>query len=164
MKKAQRPTSIEGIQPHQLHPPMLELNQNLATSEDSLEEENGNNNNHSDEDEDEKRDNSKESDDAGLSDEGLGDLNSEASNSPQPPSLLGGLKSSSTAFVKDLHCDITSEDSCCDGKEAGVEAVLVLEAASRNNNSSLPTSPCDERVPSRIAFPKMRLQKSQTNL
>ena len=33
----------------------------------------------------------------------------------------------------------------------------------KNNNYSLPTSPCDERVPSRIPFPKKQ-HKSQTNL
>ena len=82
--KMVRPTTIDGIQPHKLEIPGLEpatnscRNSQRSTSEDSLDGVNGNSS--------EKADRSKDSEDeAGLSDEGLGDITSEASNSPQPP-------------------------------------------------------------------------------
>lgn len=171
--KMMRPTTIDGIEPHSLDvPPASSCNR--STSEDSLEEmnnhvkdynENGN--------EDEKGDQSKDSDDAGLSDEGLGDLTSEASNSPQPPLTTKANNNNEDAFdchrqqgerhrrAEDLlhRCD---DNNLMAGKQ---QPPLQQQPPSRpaNNNYSLPTSPCDERVPSRIPFPKKQ-HKSQTNL
>ena len=107
--------------------------------------ENGNASSQSDEEE--KRDKTKDSGDENddeicLSDEGLGDITSEASNSPQPPAI-------NKNYVK------SSSDECDNNK---VTQPLPI----KTSPTSLPTSPCDERVPSRIAFPKPR--KSQTNL
>ena len=108
--------------------------------------ENGNASSQSDEEE--KRDKTKDSGDENddeicLSDEGLGDITSEASNSPQPPSM-------NKNYVK------SSSDVCEDNNK------VTQPPPMKTSPTSLPTSPCDERVPSRIAFPKPR--KSQTNL
>ena len=101
-----RPTSIDGLQPHNLEIPSME-NHRHSTSEDSLEgndEEEVNDNcikYFNENAEEEKRDQSKDSEDeAGLSDEGLGDLTSEASNSPQPPVHTGQKVSKSGVFCK----------------------------------------------------------------
>ena len=100
-------------------------------------------------DEEEKRDKTKDSGDENddeicLSDEGLGDITSEASNSPQPPLI------NKNSYVK------SSSDECDNNKVTQPPPPL------KTSPTSLPTSPCDERVPSRIAFPKPR--KSQTHL
>merc|ERR1712110_1203933 len=100
--KMVRPNIIEGIEPHNLDVPVGNHGRKRSTtsgSQDSLEvlevvnhlkvdyNENGTDCDNNDEEyEEEKADQSKDSDDAGqLSDEGLGDITSEASNSPQPP-------------------------------------------------------------------------------
>ena len=91
-----RPSTIEGIEPRTLDVPTGKGRQRSNTgSQDSLEvvnhlkdyNENGDCDldEEDEEEEEEKGDQSKDSDDAGLSDEGLGDITSEASNSPQPP-------------------------------------------------------------------------------
>lgn len=181
-----RPTSIDGLRPHLLEVP----NHKRASthSEDSLEEEEEEeddeaakdieNGNTTGSDEEEKRDGIKDSEDedddeAGLSDEGLGDITSEASNSPQPPQLSSHQNS---ALNKNTYVVKSSED--CDNNpvvhvtqprntisnKSEVFSVKseVIKNTSTTTSSSLPTSPCDERVPSRIAFPKPR--KSQTHL
>merc|ERR1719273_3104568 len=94
--KMVRPSTIEGIEPRTLDVPAGKGRQRSNTgSQDSLEvvnhlkdyNENGDCDldEEDEEEEEEKGDQSKDSDDAGLSDEGLGDITSEASNSPQPP-------------------------------------------------------------------------------
>ena len=172
-----RPTCIDGLRPHLLEVPN---NHTRTHSEDSLEEvakdlENGNTTSGSDEEE--KRDKTKDSDDSGNSgdsgDEGLGDITSEASNSPQPPinkNNVNFVKSddcfvkSEDCFVKSEDCFVKSEDCFVKSEDCDNNPVTQPRRSSEviNNPSSLPTSPCDERVPSRIAFPKTR--KSQTHL
>ena len=133
-------------------------------------------------DEEEKRDGIKDSDDeddddeAGLSDEGLGDITSEASNSPQPPQISSQHQNS--ALNKNTYVVKSSED--CDNNPVdmhvtqprniiinksevfSVKSEVIKNTSTTTTSSSLPTSPCDERVPSRIAFPKPR--NSQTHL
>lgn len=174
--KITRPTNIAGIQAHHLEVVNNgePKNRHMSnTSDDSLDGEVNNadyneNGNalpaaNSDED-DEKRDASKdESDDAGLSDEGLGDITSEASNSPQPPMSNNLVHSdndcSSTTNNNAFEC--TTKSVCDNANNSGAIDQEIKKKKKSNNNISLPTSPCDERVPSRIPFPK---QKSQTNL
>jgi len=160
-KSLARPTTIEGIEPQHVNVPVAHLRR--STSEDSLEENghhgdyNQNGNVEEDEeeevdDDEEKEDQSKESDDdAGLSDEGLGDITSEASNSPQPPNPPVS------------HKAVVNEAFGMPPPKAYDYEKKVPEGIKGNNNYSLPTSPCDERVPSRIPFPKKQ-HKSQTNL
>lgn len=145
-----RPSKIDGIQPHQLELP--QKNQVRSSSEDSLETEhdiNANNDN-----ETMKEDIRNSDEDAGLSDEGLGDITSEASNSPQPPAT----KANNNVEEAFNHLHESKRLVQCDNN---LEASEVTGKA--NNNYSLPTSPSDERVPSRIPFPKKQ-HKSQTNL
>ena len=86
---------------------------------------------------------SKDSDEEDEGDEGLGDIASEASNSPQPPLSL----SNNNTVVNNTMSNLSQQQK------------------NKNNNYSLPTSPCDERVPSRIPFQaKKQLHQSQTNL
>merc|ERR1712038_67267 len=138
-----RPTSIDGLRPHLLEVPPN--NHKRAHSEDSLNE-------IEEEDEDE------DDDEAGLSDEGLGDITSEASNSPQPPQLSSHQNS---ALNKNTYVVKSSED--CDNNPVvhvtqprniisnESEVFSVKSEVIKNTSttsSSLPTSPCDERVPS----------------
>ena len=85
---------------------------------------------------------SKDSDEEDEGDEGLGDIASEASNSPQPPLSLSNNNS----------CVVVNNTS-----------QQQQQQKNKNNNYSLPTSPCDERVPSRIPF-QAKKHQSQTNL
>ena len=117
-----------------------------STSEDSLDNvvvvSNGN---HEDEKLGvEKQDASKEDSvvdgDGNLSDEGLGDITSEASNSPQPPSLLNSsnLKNGSTSTTND------------NNTTSGQNGDSQNNVKSKDNANLNVSSPCDERVPSRI--------------
>lgn len=211
-----RPNNIEGIEPHNLDVPMGNHGRKRSTtsgSQDSLEvlevvnhlkvdyNENGTDcDNHDEDYEEEKADQSKDSDDAGqLSDEGLGDITSEASNSPQPPpkdpdsltnnnehelenylhppSRRTSLNSSSEKSEKErLHCDNPRKAFMDNLIEDNLANIVAKEPKKNqqqpqkqqtpqpsprsNNNYSLPTSPSDERVPSRIPFQ----HKSYTNL
>ncbi len=74
--------------------------------------------------------------DGNLSDEGLGDITSEASNSPQPPSSLTKNDNCNGNGNTNGNCDSQNNVSINDGRKK-----------SSNLNVS---SPCDERVPSRI--------------
>ena len=148
-----RPNKIEGIEPHNLEVP--QKSSSRATSEDSLEQckdynenglqaENENEVEAVEEANSEVHDLSKASEDEDEGDEGLGDIASEASNSPQPP--LNSLSNNNKTII-------------------GLEASNQNKNKNKNNNYSLPTSPCDERVPSRIPFQaKQKLHQSQTNL
>jgi len=137
----QRPNNIEGIEPHNLEVPTSKASIR-STSEDSLEQcKDYNENGLEVEGENEvQEDLSKDSDDEDEGDEGLGDIASEASNSPQPPLSL------------------SNNNSC-----VVVNNTSQQQQKNKNNNYSLPTSPCDERVPSRIPF-QAKKHQSQTNL
>ena len=139
--RLQRPNNIEGIEPHNLEVPTSKASIR-STSEDSLEQcKDYNENGLEVEGENEvQEDLSKGSDDEDEGDEGLGDIASEASNSPQPPLSL------------------SNNNSC-----VVVNNTSQQQQKNKNNNYSLPTSPCDERVPSRIPFHAKKHQ-SQTNL
>ena len=139
--RLQRPNNIEGIEPHNLEVPTSKASIR-STSEDSLEQcKDYNENGLEVEGENEvQEDLSKDSDDEDEGDEGLGDIASEASNSPQPPLSL------------------SNNNSC-----VVVNNTSQQQQKNKNNNYSLPTSPCDERVPSRIPFHAKKHQ-SQTNL
>ena len=187
-----RPKNIDGIEPRNLDVPKGPRSNRSTASEDSLEESVVEVNNHlKDYNENghegrEKADESKDSDiDAGLSDEGLGDITSEASNSPQPPMASTNTASTTTSNgqsktsnnnqdVQNQQPDFrrkkrsTEIENRCDNfvQEMAKNSLKTPEKANlstSNNNHSLPTSPCDERVPSRIPFPKKQ-HKSQTNL
>ena len=147
-----RPNKIEGIEPHNLEVPQKSSSSPRSTSEDSLEQckdynENGLQAENENEVEaveanSEVHDLSKDSDED-EGDEGLGDIASEASNSPQPPLNLSNNN-------KTINLGLSQNDQ---------------KNKNKNNNYSLPTSPCDERVPSRIPFQaKQKLHQSQTNL
>ena len=150
-----RPNKIEGIEPHNLEVPQKSSSPR-STSEDSLEQckdynengleaENENEVGEAVEANSEVHDLSKDSDED-EGDEGLGDIASEASNSPQPPLNLSNNNKSINL---------------------GIRATIAEDQKNKNknNNYSLPTSPCDERVPSRIPFhAKQKLHQSQTNL
>ena len=169
-----RPNTIEGIEPHHLNVPAS--HHRRSTSEDSLEDDeneghqdyNQNGNVETAADQEEKGDQSKDSDDeAGqLSDEGLGDITSEASNSPQPPPNTN--KAVNVVVVNEAFESKTGMQMKTGQQQQQQQPSLQLVEAGNghrkgNNNYSLPTSPCDERVPSRIPFPKKQ-HKSQTNL
>ena len=142
-----RPNKIEGIEPHNLEVPQKSPR---STSEDSLEQcKDYNENGLGVENEavEAERDLSKDSEED-EGDEGLGDIASEASNSPQPPLSLSN-NNKTIQLVNDEN-NKTGNDN---------------KNKNKNNNYSLPTSPCDERVPSRIPFQaKQKLHQSQTNL
>ena len=141
--RLQRPNNIEGIEPHNLEVPTSKASIR-STSEDSLEQQcKDYNENGLEEVEGEnevQEDLSKDSDEEDEGDEGLGDIASEASNSPQPPLSL------------------SNNNSC-----VVVNNTSQQQQKNKNNNYSLPTSPCDERVPSRIPF-QAKKHQSQTNL
>ena len=112
-------------------------------------------------------------DEAGLSDEGLGDITSEASNSPQPPQINSSSGLNKNNYVKSSEdCDnnpvvqhVVAQPRNVNINKSEQQVFSVKSEVFKNSSitsSSLPTSPCDERVPSRIAFPKPR--KSQTHL
>ena len=200
-----RPNTIEGIEPLNLDKtPVTDRNggrkRSTTGSQDSLEalevvnhlkkdyNENGGCDLDDEEDEgqEEKADQSKDSDDAGLSDEGLGDITSEASNSPQPPpkdqdaltnnneheeleehdSYLPPLMPSRTSPKSGVNSENSKKERLhCDNNLANIvtkepQKQPPQPSPRSNNNYSLPTSPCDERVPSRMVFQ----HKSYTNL
>lgn len=155
--KQTRPTSLTGITGHTVsndsedsldgHQDQEEVLQNGKYEEEE-----------DDEEEEEKNDESKnDSDDAGLSDEGLGDITSEASNSPQPPHHDPGTDAFSDTKAKKSSSEPPQKQhkTVCDN-ENNVEA----EEAVTNNNPV--SSPCDERVPSRIPF-SVKQKHQQTN-
>ena len=192
-----RPNTIEGIEPLNLDKTPVDRNggrkRSTTGSQDSLEalevvnhlkdynENGGCDLDDEDEGQEEKADQSKDSDDAGLSDEGLGDITSEASNSPQPPP-----KDQDALTNNNEHEELEEHDSYlhplpsrtspksgvnsenskkerlhCDNLANIVTKEQPPQPSPRsNNNYSLPTSPCDERVPSRMVFQ----HKSYTNL
>jgi len=199
-----RPNTIEGIEPLNLDKTPVDRNggrkRSTTGSQDSLEalevvnhlkdyNENGRCDlDDEEEGQEEKADQSKDSDDAGLSDEGLGDITSEASNSPQPPpkdqdaltnnndneeleehdSYLHPLPSrtspksvnSENSKKERLHCDNLANIVTKEPKKQPSQQQPPQPSPRSNNNYSLPTSPCDERVPSRMVFQ----HKSYTNL
>ena len=199
-----RPNTIEGIEPLNLDKTPVDRNggrkRSTTGSQDSLEalevvnhlkdynENGGCDLDDEEEGQEEKADQSKDSDDAGLSDEGLGDITSEASNSPQPPpkdqdaltnnnehegleehdSYLHPLPSrtspksvnSENSKKERLHCDNLANIVTKEPKKQPSQQQPPQPSPRSNNNYSLPTSPCDERVPSRMVFQ----HKSYTNL
>ena len=137
--RLQRPNNIEGIEPRNLEVPTKAMR---STSEDSLEQQCKDYNENGLEAENEVQEDLSKDSDEDEGDEGLGDIASEASNSPQPPLSLSNNNS--------VVVNNTSQQQ---------------QQKNKNNNYSLPTSPCDERVPSRIPFQaKKHLHQSQTNL
>lgn len=154
-----RPNNIDGIQPHQLELP--QKNPVRSSSEDSLETEHDINANNGNAIKEDNEKNSDEEDEAGLSDEGLGDITSEASNSPQPPPASSA--TSSTKANNNVEEAFSNHKRLVKCDNNLLEEASEVVTGKANNNYSLPTSPSDERVPSRIPFPKKQ-HKSQTNL